>query len=76
MSSRQRTRRFWKNVLSMFFIYLFIAAGVYFILDYNSAIRHFNKDPFELIMVITGVAFAAAFMIAYWLRRDPELRRW
>jgi len=76
MSSRRRTIRFWKTVFSMFIIYLFIVTGVYLILDYNSAARHFRKDPVELVLIIIGVAFTAAFSIAYWLRRDPELRRW
>jgi hypothetical protein len=60
----------------MFIVYLFIVTGVYLILDYTSAARHFRKDPAELILIIIGVAFAAAFSIAYWLRRDPELRKW
>lgn len=76
MSSRHRIRKFWKKVFYLFLVYLFVAAGVYLLLDFNSAARHFARDPFELIMAIAGVAFVAAFSIAYWLRRDPELRRY
>jgi hypothetical protein len=76
MSSRRRTIRFWKSVLRMFVVYLLLAISVHFILNYDSAIRHLQKDPLEFVLIIIGIAFAAAFSIAYWLRRDPELRKW
>lgn len=60
----------------LFAVYLLLVTAVYFVLDYHSAIRHLQKNPWELVLLIIGIAFAAAFSIAYWFRRDPELRRW
>jgi drug/metabolite transporter (DMT)-like permease len=76
MSSRRRIRKFWKNVLTLFIVYMFIFAGLYLLFDFHAAVRHFRKDPGELVLMIMGAAFAAAFSMAYWMRRDPELRRW
>jgi FlaA1/EpsC-like NDP-sugar epimerase len=76
MASRKRTRKFWKSVFIMFIIYLIIVTGVYLIFDYNSAVYRFRKDPFLFAIAIAGISFAASFSIAYWLKRDPELRGW
>lgn len=76
MSSRRRTARFWRSVLRMFAVYVVLVTAVYFLLDYRSAVNHLQDDPLALVLIIVGIAFGAAFSIAYWFKRDPELRRW
>jgi hypothetical protein len=77
MSSRKRAnKKFWKSVLILFAIYSVIVPAVFLLFDSTAVSRHFNKDPFDFVLKMAGIAFGIATIISLWLSRDPELRRW
>jgi hypothetical protein len=75
MKSR-RTRKFWKQVITLFAVYAVIVPLVFVIADSHSASKHFNKAPGELILILAGIAFGISLLISIWQRKDPELRNW
>lgn len=76
MSNHRRTQRFRKRVFNLFFLNLLIATLVYFSLDYSTAIKHLEEDTIELFLILCGLSFGAAFLFAYWLKKDSQLRQW
>jgi FtsH-binding integral membrane protein len=76
MSNRRRTQRFRKRVFNLFLLNLLIAALVYFSLDYATAIKHLEEDTFELLLILCGLSFSAAYLFAYWQRKESQLRQW
>ena len=76
MASRRRTIRFWKKVFRLFILNVIISFAVYFAMDYSSAIEHLKKDSMELVLIIAGLSFGAAFVITSWYRTDAQLRQW
>ena len=76
MASRRRTNRFWKKVFRLFILNVIISFAVYFAMDYSSAIEHLKKDSMELVLIIAGLSFGAAFVITSWYRTDAQLRQW
>ncbi|HNA92021.1 MAG TPA: hypothetical protein PKZ71_07205 [Chitinophagaceae bacterium] len=55
---------------------LLIATLVYFSLDYSTAIKHLEEDTVELLLILCGLSFGAAYLFAYWLRKESQLRQW
>jgi len=72
----QRAKKFWRKVLVLFCIYLFIAPIVYFLLDAKTASADFRKDPGMFILKMTGIALGISLIINLWFRQDKRLRSW
>ncbi len=76
MPNRRRTQRFRKRVFNLVILNLLIATLVYFSLDYSTAIKHLEEDTVELLLILCGLSFGAAYLFAYWLRKESQLRQW
>jgi hypothetical protein len=60
----------------MFLIYLFVIPAVYYLIDRESMTSQIRTKPLQLIAAISGISLAISLVIAFWLRRDPELRKY
>lgn len=74
--SNRRTKKFWNRFLIMFLCYAIIIPSLYFLLDNKSASDYWKKDGVDLFLATSGIALILAFLIAYWWKKDPELKRW
>jgi hypothetical protein len=75
MASHRSRKKFLNSFFVLFLVYLFIAPTVFFILDFDSAIKALKKDLGSFIVKMTGIAMLISFVIALWWRKDPALRR-
>lgn len=76
MGTRRFDKKFSRTLLICFLIYLIVIPLIYFILDKNSFYELFRKDILQNILKISGIALGVALIMALWLRKDPELRKW
>ncbi|MFN8290078.1 MAG: hypothetical protein U0U70_07475 [Chitinophagaceae bacterium] len=76
MSGRHRLKKFWRSFFILFIIYLLVIPALYFILDAEQVTKSFNEDPFMFILKMAGIAAGISFIIAFWTRRDPELKKY
>ncbi|HMU45748.1 MAG TPA: hypothetical protein PKC72_05220 [Chitinophagaceae bacterium] len=69
-------KKFRRSLLIYFLIYFAAIPIIYFLLDQDSFLNLFKKDVMLNILKIAGVALTIALVMALWLSRDPELRKW
>ncbi len=75
MSRHRSRKKFFNSFFILFLSYLIIAPTVFFMLDFDSAVKAAKKDLGSFLMKMTGIALLISFVIAFWWRKDPELRR-
>lgn len=77
MSNRIRARRrFWRSTGLMFLIYAVVIPAIFFILDRETFVRLFRKEPLLFPLELAGAAFGISLIITAWTHRDPELQKW